>query len=764
MSEPRPRAPARLVALAIPSTAVTVAWAFGGGWGALPLAAQEASAQPLEEPPYVVPRLAAPIELDGRVDEAAWEGIEPLTVVMHVPTFGGALTERTEFRIGYDSESFYFSCRAYDSDPERILAYSLERDETGFRSDFCSLYLDTLNDEENALQFKTGPAGNRSDSQRMNDGERSDNSWNAFWEAAAARDDRGWYAEIRIPFASLLFQAVDGQVVMGISMLRNISRKNERHVHPAIRPDLGQFAYTKPSLMRKIVLEGIEPRGTPAYVTPYALAGRGYFHVLDQPASRYARTDDEQREGGLDVRIGLTSNLTLDVTANTDFAQVEADDQQVNLTRFSLFFPEKRRFFQERSSNFEYTLGGQDRLFHSRTIGLAGGRPVRIYGGGRLVGRVGEWDVGFLNLQTAESETLPSENLGVARLRRRVINSNSYVGGIVTTRVAGGGHHNVVYGLDGIFRVAQYDYLVLNWAQSFDASDGVGGGAIGPLDRGVVRASWERRGQDGLTYSLDLSRTGAVFDPGMGFLRQADFSTGRGRVGYGWRPGPEARLFTYGVELGASVLRRNSDGAVETVELEPRAVVQSWGLHQLTLSVPLSYESLEAPFLLPASTQVPAGTYRFAAARLQYSAPQSARLRLTADVEAGRFFDGRRTSASVGPVWDPSSHLNLAATYRVDRVLFPARDQSFTAHLARLRAQVMLSTTTSAVGFVQYSNIDHAVVANVRLRYNPREGNDLYVVWNEALVTGRRSFDPVRPLSTERTIVVKYSHTFQLGI
>lgn len=727
--------------------------------------AQEAG--PLAEAAaYRVPRLSTPIELDGRVEELAWEAIEPLPVVMHVPTFDGTLTERTEFRLAYDSEYVYFSCRAYDSNSRGILAYSLERDESGFRSDFCSIYIDTLNDEENALQFKTGPAGNRSDAQRMNDGERSDNSWNAFWDVAVSQDEVGWYAEVRIPFASLLFQSVDGQVVMGVSMLRNISRKNERHVHPAIRPDLGQFAYTKPSLMRKILFEDIEPQGTPMYATPYALAGDGYVHVLDEPASRYARTNDRVREGGLDVRAGLTSNLTLDVTANTDFAQVEADDQQVNLSRFSLFFPEKRRFFQERSSNFEYALGGQDRLFHSRTIGLVRGQPVRIYGGGRLVGRVGEWDVGFLNLQTAASEISPSENLGVARLRRRVLNPNSYVGSIVTTRLGSGGRRNVVYGLDGIFRVAQDDYLVVNWAQSFDAEEGARarGGSISPLDRGIVRLNWERRGQDGLTYAVDLSRSGAVFDPGMGFLRQANYAIGRGRIGYGWRPGPGSRLFTYGFDLTGAVLRRNADGAIETVELEPSAVVQTWGLHQLTFSVPFTYESLLSPFFLPEDTQVPAGTYRFAGARLRYSGPQGDRLRLIADAEVGRFFDGRRSSLSLGPIWDPSAHLNLAATYRIDRVVFSGRDQDFTAHLARLRAQIMLSTTISGVGFVQYSSSDHAVIANVRLRYNPREGNDLYIVWNEALVTDRTSFEPVRPFSMERTLVVKYSHTFQLGL
>ena len=754
----RPFAQSKLVGAA---EALALVWLIGAPQMS---DAQLSSARPGESP-YFARRIEGSIVLDGRSDEPAWDAIEPLPAFTHVPTFGVPPSERTEFRIAYDAEYLYFSCQAYDSDPDGIRMFSLQRDERSFRSDFCAIYIDSLNDEENALQFKTGPGGNRSDSQRTNDGQQSDNSWNAFWDVAISRDEHGWYAELRIPFSSVLFQAIDGRVVMGMSMLRNISRKNERHVHPAIPPDQGNFAYNRPSQMRKIIFEGMEEQRRPVYLTPYTLAGGGYSHALDSLGTRYGRANDRVGEVGLDLRYGLTSNLTLDVTANTDFAQVEADEQQVNLTRFSLFFPEKRRFFQERASNFEYSLGGQDRLFHSRTVGLAGGTPVRILGGGRMVGRVGEWDVGFLDLQTAESELLPSENLGVARLRRRVLNPNSYVGGILTSRLGSGGHKNIVYGADAIFRLADDDYLVLNWAQSFDDQEqSTPEESISPFDRGLARLNWERRGADGLTYALDLARAGGTFNPGMGFLRRKDYSRGQANLGYGWRPGPGALLYTYALQLEGTVFRRNSDGTIETVEVGSRVVLETWGRHRLTLSIPFRYENLESAFSLPEGALVSAGTHSFATARLQYSAPQGDRFRTTAAVEVGQFFDGRQASVSVGPVWGPSAHLELAANYRVDHVTFPDRNQSFTAHLVQLRAQVMLSTQTSAIGFVQYSKTQNAVIANLRFRFNPREGNDLYIVWNEGLVTSRNSFDPVRPLSDERTILIKYSHTLQFGI
>ena len=733
---------------------------------ALPAGAEQTSSARPGEAPYFVPRIEGAIVLDGRMDEAAWQAIEPLPVTMHLPTFGAPPTERTEFRLAYDAEYLYFSCQAYDSDPDGIRMYSLARDERSFRSDFCSIYLDTLNDEENALQFKTSPGGNRTDSQRSNDGEGSnDASWDAFWDVAVFRDEGGWYAEMRIPFSSVLFQAIDGRVVMGVSMLRNISRKNELHVHPAISPDLGNSAFAKPSQMRKIILEGVERQGKPVYITPYFLAGGGHTQALNELGTAYDRSTDRVGEGGLDVRYGLTSNLTLQVTANTDFAQVEADDQQVNLTRFSLFFPEKRRFFQERASNFEYSLGGQDRLFHSRTVGLNEGTRVRIYGGGRLVGRVGEWDVGILNLQTAGSEFLPSENLGVARLRRRVLNPNSYVGGILTSRLGSGGRRNIVYGTDAIFRITGDDYLVLNWAQSFDDQEASAPGeSVGPLDRAVVRLNWERRGSDGLTYALDVTRIGALFDPGMGFLRRRDFTKGQVNLGYGWRPAPGASLFTYALQLDGAIFRKNDNRSVESAEVGARVSLETWGRHTLNLSVPFRYENLESSFSLPGGNSVPAGIHRFATARLQYRSAQGARLQANAVVEGGQFFDGRRISGSFGPNWDPSARLNLSANYRVDHVEFEGRGQSFTSSLVRFRIVVTPSTKISAAWFIQYSNTDREVITNLRFRYNPTEGNDFYIVWNEGLVTDRNFFDPVRPFSDERTILIKYSRTFQFGI
>jgi len=710
----------------------------------------------------LIPRLIGDIDFDGRVDEAAWEAVPVFPATMHTPNFGLEPSEATEFRVAHDGEYLYVSCRAYDSDPSGVRAASLKRDLGGYASDWCILILDTFNDSETGLLFGTTPAGLRTDMIFANDTEAGANfNWNTFWDAAAHQDERGWYAEIRIPFTSLRFQRSEAGVVMGLSLIRVIARKNEFATFPAISPQWGGFSPYKASQTQEVVIEGADS-ADPLYVTPYGIVGRGHSHTPNPDATGYDRDRDALTEMGLDVKYGITSSLTLDFTANTDFAQVEADNQQVNLTRFSLFFPEKRLFFQERSNVFDYPLGGVERLFHSRQMGLSDGERVRIYAGGRIVGRVGDWDVAGLDMQT--DVTTPggsSENLGVFRVRRRVLNENSYFGGILTTRLGNEASQNVVYGLDALVRVSGQDYVTLNWAQSFDPDVE---GANGFLDRSLARFFWQRRGIDGLIYEFDLTRSGQTFEPGLGFMFRRNYAKGIAKVGYGWRPGVESKVLATGLNVRGTVFRRLEDGSVETAELLPEWYMELKSGHEFTTTVRVSHEDLERGFALPGESVVPAGEYDFAAARVEFRQSSSSLLRATVSAEAGSFFDGQRTSASLRGTWTPSKHLELEGTYQIEDVRFDDRNQGFTAHIMRLRTAVRLDTKISSDALIQYSSEANSVTVNLRLRYNPREGTDLYLVWNEGLVTDRFSFDPVRPQSDLRTILLKYSHTLTLGL
>ena len=353
-----------------------------GGAGSLP---GQDSGEPLR-----LTRLTGPIELDGKVNEPAWEAIPPLPLTLFTPTFGAPLTERTEIRVGYDDRFVYVGGRMFDSEARKVRTNTLYRDRYS-GDDLIAIVLDTWNDRQTASWFTVNPAGTRIDRAVSNDaefgsGDPMNDNWNTFWDVATTRSDSGWFAEMRIPFSSLGFQDTEGRVTMGLIVYRFIARKNERQLFPAIPPNW-DLAFAKPSQARRVVLEGVYAR-RPMYLTPYVLGGSTWRSELDPAGERYLRPADRTAEAGVDLRYSPTSNLSLDLTVNTDFAQVEADDQQVNLTRFSLFFPEKRQFFQERASTFEFSTGGfTDRLFHSRRIGLDQGVIVPILGGARAVGK-----------------------------------------------------------------------------------------------------------------------------------------------------------------------------------------------------------------------------------------------------------------------------------------------------------------------------------------------------------------------------------------
>ncbi len=733
------------------------------------VASQQLRNGPGGEPPLNLPRIAGPIVIDGRVEEAAWTGAALLEGVVQVPDFGTEPTQRGEFLLAHDGEYLYLACLMYESDPDLIRVTTLERDVSPYRTDSCGMRLDTYNDEENSLVFITTPASVRTDWTFSNDATGPPNrQWDTFWDAEGTFTEFGWSAEVRVPFSSMGFQVIDGQVVMGFSVTRTIVRNAESIVHPAIPPNWGPQSVAKPSQLRKMILTGLEPQ-KPVYLTPYVLGGGGHSHSLDQVNSRYARRSEEVMEFGADLRYGLTRNLNLDLTANTDFAQVEADDQQVNLTRFSLFFPEQRRFFQERGSIFEVPLGSNERLFHSRRVGLVSGEQVPIYGGGRLVGRVGEWDLGFLDMQAAEHGDMPSENLGVARVRRRFLNEFSYLGGIMTSRFGDDGSYNVLYGTDAVIRLFGQDYLTLNWAQSFDDHEEPSNDqeVTGLMDRTLIRANWQRRGRDGVTYDGNVIRAGETFQPGMGFLRRRDYISGKGSVGYGWRPGVGSALNRYGFSVDGNLFlgnKRAIDDLAESGTFGLSGQLESRGGHRISTSIRRNYEDLNRPFSLSENTTVPIGSYWFSEGRLSYTSPSGDLFRTNASVSGGRFFDGTRLSFSFSPEWSVSRHLRFNGTYQINRIEFDDRNQQFTFHLARVRTELTFTTKTSASAFLQYNSTGDLVALNIRFQYNPREGHDLYVVWNETFNSNRFSLDPVSPFSQERALLVKYSHTLTLGL
>ncbi|MDE2872056.1 MAG: DUF5916 domain-containing protein [Gemmatimonadota bacterium] len=746
-----------------PFRTVRAALLFTCSLHAPPLHPQTPPAAPSPGPTVTIPRLTGPVELDGVVDEAAWDDIAPFPMTMYSPTFGGPLTETTEVRVGHDDRYLYVSGRMYDSEPDRIRTGTLYRD-TYSGDDILGVVIDSYNDHETAVWFVTNPAGVRQDRTVSNDAQFTSGmpmnwDWNAYWDVATSKDGRGWFAEFRIPFSTLGFQAVDGEVTMGLIAYRMIPRRNERQTYPVMDPGWGRLGFARPSGAQRIVLTNVR-QATPLYVTPYALGG---FRQTTEPAlpaeeprTGWRTVRDPTTEAGLDIRYSPTSNLALDLSVNTDFAQVEADEQQVNLTRFRLFFPEKRQFFQERSSTFDFNTGGTfNRLFHSRRIGLSSGEPVRIYGGVRAVGRVAGTDFGLLTMQTAGQGEVSSENMGVLRLRQQVLNPNSAVGGMLTTRLGSHGADNVAYGLDAVLRLVGDEYLLVQWAHTFDEEAEQEEG----LEPGLVRARLERRRDDGFSYYAEAIRVGSGYRPGLGFQSRRDFTYGAGRVGYRQYRGADSRLRSRRVSVETSHYHRNGDGTAESRQVAPELEFDFKGGTSLTIGVLSSFESVREAFAV-ADTWVLPGEHWFHQGTVMLRLPQSAVFRGEFNASAGSFYDGRRLSLDLGPVWTVSRHLEVEAGYEINRLDFPERDMGTTTRLARLRLKAALNPQVSMSTLVQYGSEVAQTSVNVRFRYHFREGTDLWIVYNEGLRHELGGLTPRPPRSAAREVMVKYSHAF----
>ena len=725
-------------------------------------AATPALAQPAGQAPadFIVPRIQGAIAVDGRVDEPAWTAIPPLPLVTHEPVFGEEPSEPTEIRVAYDDAYFYVSCRCYGN-PDRISATSFKRDQLTGESDYLGILLDTYNDNENGVGFFTSPTGARIDFAVSQDAEgvRPLNlDWNTYWDAAARQTDEGWFVEMRIPFSSLRFETNEGSVVMGFSVQRFTSRTYETAIYPAIPPTWGSMSWVKPSTLIDVVFDEVQPR-RPLYLTPYVLGGLGQEATLDEFRSGYLTERDPIRDVGLDVKYTPSTNLNLDVTANTDFAQVEADDEILNLSRFSLFFPEKRAFFQERASVFDFNYGDRNSLFYSRRIGLHGTDQVRILGGVRLVGRFEGWDVGALSMQTEKMSRLDlsSENFGVVRIRRRAFNENSYVGGMLTTRLAVEGGYNIGYGVDAVVRLRGDGYALVNLAQTLDDAHAP---RLSVLDVSRVRIGLERRRYTGLTYSAAFNRSGRGYWPEMGYEQRFDYSSIETTTSFGWIAGDSRDLHRYRTSLRSGFIFRNSDSVLETFNLGPAADVTFKSGAAMHVWAPYWRQDLLQGFQITEEVGVPAGTYTYAGIDGGGSTPPGRTVRLEYLLTMGGFYDGWLLSLAAAPTWVLSSRFELGTFYQLNQVVFPDRRQELTAHVARVRLQATLNTQFAFAAFVQYNSAADLIVTNLRFRYNPREGNDFYIVYNEGLNMDRLSYSPVPPLSGTRAVIFKYTYTF----
>ncbi len=715
-------------------------------------------------------RLLAGIRVDGQLDEPVYDAVPPVSdFIQQLPDEGAPATERTEAWVMFDDENFYVAGRCWDSaPPSEWTATEMRRDAFNMlNNDLFGFLIDTFYDRRNALLFYANPAGGFVDQAITNEG-NPNRDWNPVWDVKTGRFDGGWTIEMVVPFKSLRYRP-DRDQVWGIQIRRTVIRKNEWAYLTLIPISAAGFG-GRGGVFRVSAagtLVGLEtpPVSNHLEIKPYAIGGM----TTDVNAPPGQGT----RHGGLgvDLKYGVTRNLTADFTVNTDFAQVEVDEQQVNLTRFNLFFPEKREFFLEGRGIFDFARGSfrtarslrqgsvlgtgdAPTLFYSRRIGLEDRQVVPILGGGRLTGKVGAFDVGALNIQTDDEMVsgTPGTNFTVLRVKRDLLRRSS-IGALLTSRSVSldGAGSNQAYGADANFSFFDSVNFLGYYART--RTTGLTG----------RDASYQARfdyGADRYGFELDHLLVEDNFRPDMGFLRRDNFR--RTSVSGRFSPRPQSIESVRQFVLEASLDRflTADAGWLETRQQQVALQTELENSDQFGVRLSDSYELLQTPFRPSGGgVTIPVGDYDFTDVRLTYALGPQRLLNGRVEVATGGYFDGKLTSIDLsrGRV-DLSPRLSVEPSFSFNWIDLPGG--SFRTDLARGRLNYTFSPRMFVSGLFQYNSTSRTLGTNLRLRWEYSPGSELFVVFTE-----EQDVDPLRPDRyadlRNRGFVVKVTRLFR---
>jgi len=681
--------------------------------------------------------LQGPIRLDGNLDEQSWRNVPPIGDLTQVtPKEGEPSTEKTEIRVLFDESTLYFGVLCRDQTPSEIVATQLTRDAELDVDDHLVVLLDPFFDRRNGFFFVVNPAGSRADGQISNNAEHPSFDWDGIWNAAARITPEGWQAEIAIPFKTLRFKP--GQTVWGLNVQREIKRRNETVRWAGARRDVWITNLAEAGDLENLPLIH---QGRGLDVRPYGL-------VRNQGG-------DWKADGGLDLSKNLAPNLNASLTIRTDFAETEVDARQVNLTRFDLFYPEKRPFFLEGAGVFD-TAGSSafhpDLLpFFSRTIGLYDDQEVPILAGIKVTGRQSRYNIGLLDVQTehVDALALPSQNLFVARLSRDFWRQ-SYVGGIFTRGNPSGQGSNSLWGVDARLATSSFKgnknlsldlYLFRTRDGAVDSSEYAGGLRIDyPNDLWDVVFSWKQIGRN--------------FIPALGFVPRS----GMRKTNFGMRYGP-----------------RPETGAVRQLSFEFRPelitdlenVVQNWSIETSPLGIEFEsgdrlqvgyspeFERLEEPFEISPGIVIPAGSYTWQRYSVEAETASKRPWVVGFEFSNGTFYTGTRRQTALRFTIKPNRH--FAIRVLGERNDIRLEEGRFFTQLVSLRADYNVSPDISWQNLIQYDNESRILGFQSRFRWILRPGNDLYLVLNRGWF---RTFDRTFVSSYDRG-TVKLAYTFR---
>ena len=705
-------------------------------------------------------------EIDGDVlGEAIWDDIVPATgFLQNTPDEGQPASERTEVRIIYTEDTVYFGIVCYVSDPSTIIVSDSRRDSSLNDTDSFQIIIDTYLDKQNGFLFGTNPAGLEYDGQVTNEGQgggrfgggvvrRSGSqqqrgsgggfnvNWDGVWQVSAEISELGWTAEIAIPFRTLRYPSGDVQT-WGLNFQRNIRSRNEQSYWA---PLPRQFRLHRLSLAGE--LQGIEvPPQRNLKLTPYVLG------------EALRRTDDTKTTAlgdfGADLKYSVTPSMTLDLTYSTDFAQVEVDDQQVNLDRFNLFFPEKRPFFLENAGLFSVGQPGQLEVFFSRRVGIGeSGGQIPIFGGGRLSGKVGSnTNVGFLNIQTqsVNATGTPSNNFTVARVRQDFQNRSNigamFVNRGATGNLAGERDYNRSYAVDGRWGIGQTG-TVSGFAAQTDT----------PGLKGDTHAFNMAANYDSERYQLrgGFTEVGPNFNPEVGFYARRGYRRSDASVRTTFRPQNPLGILEWYPHASHYTIWNFVTGQQETQYTHLDNGIEWRNGYQVSTGVNLTKEGVLEPFEIFPGVTVPVDTYDHAEAIMRFNTNQGAPISFTFRATVGGFFGGERVQMGPEVSMRTGQTFNAQLSWSRNDIDLPGG--AFVANLGTVRLNYSFTTRMFLQALVQYNDRADLWSSNIRFAILSDANTGLFIVYNDTQGLG-----DVRPTGAGRTLTIKYSQLFDV--
>jgi Domain of unknown function (DUF5916)/Carbohydrate family 9 binding domain-like len=702
-------------------------------------------------------RIDAPPRVDGTLDEELYRSVTPITgFIQQDPDEGQPATETTLVWILFDAGTIYIAAKCRDTQPSRIVANDMRRDGRNVsQNDNLSVVIDTFHDRRNGYEFLVNSIGGMWDAQ-ITDERDANRDWNTTWVSRSRRDHEGWTVEMAIPFRSLRYRG-SGAQVWGINIRRNVRWKNELSYLSPVPRQYGARGILR--LSQAATLVGLEapPEALNLDIKPYAVGSVVADRVADPTFA-----NDLDGDGGFDLKYGLTKSLTADFTYRTDFAQVEDDDLQVNLTRFNLFFPEKREFFLEGQGIFAF--GGAQTtsttgtgvpsntpvLFFSRRIGLSGSEVVPIEVGGRLTGRAGRYTLGALAVRTDDNPEAQAfaTNFSVVRVKRDILR-RSYVGVLGTFRSPTilGADDNAAFGIDTNLSFYQNVNIIGYYAETRTP------------DRKADDRSYRGRfdyDADLLGIQVERLAVGSGFNPEVGFLRRTDFIQNFAQLRVSRRPRVRSAIRKISLESALDYITDNDERlenrqARFTVRTEMQSG-DSWNVQYAR-----DFEGVEEPFEIVGTT-VPAGAYHFGTLRAAYTLGTQRKISGEIAGAWGGFYDGDRTDLSYRGRVELSPRLSVEPTVSLNWVDLPTG--SFTATLVSTRGTLTFTPRMLVAALIQYNSSGNLVTTNIRYRWEYRPGSELFVVYSDGRDTRNTFADSSSLLN--RGFTIKLTRLFRL--